>query len=130
MQTLQPERTSVLQNTSLRAEESCPSLCGNILKWDTLRPKVPGYGESCGWLPKALDLKMRTRMFSDFASELERQSQTRKCMKSTSAMHGVRFCGSHRSSSGCDTIEKIDKYVGRKANFVEFNNILQHFFTT
>merc|ERR1711973_195360 len=82
-----------------------------------------GYKKPC-----ILDLKMGTRMYADFATEAKIESQSKKCLKSTSAKLGVRFCGSQRFSVTKNNFEKLDKYVGRKATETEFKELLANFF--
>ena len=79
--------------------------------------------------PCVLDLKMGTRMYSDFATDSKRRSQRKKSKKSTSAKLGVRFCGSQRFSVSNDSFEMFDKYVGRQADESELRRLLKKFFT-
>jgi len=79
--------------------------------------------------PCVLDLKMGTRMYSDFATDSKRKSQRRKSKKSTSAKLGLRFCGSQRFSVSNDSFEMFDKYVGRQADELELRRLLKKFFT-
>jgi len=84
----------------------------------------------CFQKPCVLDLKMGTRMYSDFATESKIQSQTRKSLLTTSSSLGVRFCGSQKYDSANDTFEKVDKYVGRDADLLQLSNLLTKFFTS
>jgi len=79
--------------------------------------------------PCVLDLKMGTRMYSDFATDSKRKSQRKKSKISTSAKLGVRFCGSQRFSVSNDSFEMFDKYVGRQADESELRHLLEKFFT-
>ena len=79
--------------------------------------------------PSVMDLKMGTRMYSDFASETKRISQRRKSSRTTSSSLGVRFCGSLKYEAGTNEYKRTDKYTGRTADLFTLTSLLQDFFS-
>ena len=79
--------------------------------------------------PSILDLKMGTRMYSDFATETKMIHQRKKCSKTTSSNLGVRFCGSYKYNRAENVYEKTDKYVGRTSDILVFTSLLKDFFS-
>ena len=88
-------------------------------KYIVLENLTVGLKKAC-----VLDLKMGTRMYSDFASQSKMESQKRKSLKTTSATLGVRFCGFQRYCNQRNIFERPDKYVGRDADELEFRNLV------
>lgn len=80
--------------------------------------------------PSILDMKMGTRMYSDFATETKASSQRRKCSKTTSSSLGVRFCGSYKYEAQESDYKRTDKYVGRTTDILTLTSLLRDFFST
>lgn len=93
-------------------------------KYIVLENLTAGLNKAC-----VLDLKMGTRMYSDSASQSKIESQKRKSLKTTSATLGVRFCGFQKYCNQRNIFERLDKYVGRDADNLEFRNLVKHFFS-
>jgi len=83
-----------------------------------------GYSKPC-----VLDLKIGTRMYGDFATEEKIQSQQVKARETTSGKLGLRVCGFQRYSQTEKAFQKVDKYMGRKADEDKFRQLLETFFT-
>jgi len=83
-----------------------------------------GYSKPC-----VLDLKVGTRMYGDFASQEKRKSQENKSQATTSGKLGLRVCGFQRYSQTDGAFQKVDKYIGRKADEEKFHQLLETFFT-
>jgi len=83
-----------------------------------------GYSKPC-----VLDLKIGTRMYGDFATEEKIQSQQVKARETTSGKLGLRVCGFQRYSQTEKAFQKVDKYMGRKADEEKFRQLLETFFT-
>ena len=79
--------------------------------------------------PSVMDLKMGTRMYSDFASESKMISQRRKSSRTTSSSLGMRFCGSLKYEAKSNDYKKTDKYTGRTADLFTLTSLLQDFFS-
>lgn len=79
--------------------------------------------------PSVMDLKMGTRMYSDFASESKMLSQKRKSSRTTSSSLGVRFCGSVKYEARNNDFKRTDKYTGRTADLFTLTSLLQDFFS-
>lgn len=79
--------------------------------------------------PSVMDLKMGTRMYSDFASETKIRSQRRKSSRTTSSSLGVRFCGSLKYEARSNDYKRTDKYTGRTADLFTLTSLLQDFFS-
>ena len=79
--------------------------------------------------PSVLDLKIGTRMYSDFATESKMISQRRKCSKTTSRTVGLRFCGCSKYDIEKNCYEKTDKYAGRTDDLFLLTSLIQSFFS-
>jgi len=117
---------------------------------DKLRPYVPTFqgvitvedydGMPCQYLklenltigyskPCVLDLKVGTRMYGDFATQEKIRSQETKSQETTSGKLGLRIGGFQRYSQSEKTFQKVDKYMGRKADEAALNRLLEVFLT-
>ena len=91
------------------------NITADLQKYIVLEKLPEGLKKAC-----VLDLKMGTRMYSDSASQAKMESQKRKSLKTTSATLGVRFCGFQKYCNKRSIFERLDKYVGRDADELEF----------
>jgi len=94
------------------------------IKYLILENLTSGFNKPC-----VLDLKVGTRMYGDFATQEKRLSQESKSQATTSGKLGLRVCGFQRYSQTDGAFQKVDKYMGRKADEEKFNQLLETFFT-
>lgn len=94
----------------------------NVYHFLLLENIVSGYNRPC-----VLDLKLGTRQHGDDAPTEKVHYQVNKCLRTTSALLGVRLCGMKVFQSATGNYVKVDKTEGRRMRENDFREAMRNF---